>query len=90
MFYRTWTSYTKDVCLGKNVNCNTSKLPRKYIAYHLNGKTVNIDGQLNEEAWAEVPWTKSLVGKHFSKCSIILTFVSCSVAYACESYIIQK
>lgn len=61
MFYRTWTSYTKDVCLGKNVNCNTSKLPRKYIAYHLNGKTVNIDGQLNEEAWAEVPWTKPLV-----------------------------
>ena len=62
-FSRTINSYQDNVCLKKTTSCHTLKLPRNYVAYHLNGKTVNIDGQLTEEAWTEVPWTETFVGK---------------------------
>ena len=46
-----------------NENCMNYGLPRTYIAYHLGDKTINIDGKLDDEAWAEVPWTEDFVGK---------------------------
>jgi len=55
------------------VTCNTEGLPRTYLAYHLNNKTINIDGVLDDEAWLEVAWTDTFMGKKFEissdKCS---------------------
>lgn len=45
--------------------CNSEDLPRTYLAYHLNGKTVNIDGKLDEPAWTEVPWSDNFMGKNY-------------------------
>ena len=50
----------------KDGTCNTHGLPLTYIAYHLNGKTINMDGRLDDEAWAEVPWTEKFVGTVFN------------------------
>jgi len=44
--------------------CASGGLPRNYIAYHLNGKTVNIDGRLDDPAWQEVPWTETFMGTY--------------------------
>lgn len=41
--------------------CNTEDLPRTYLAYHLNGQTINIDGKLDDPAWEAVPWTENFV-----------------------------
>ena len=46
-------------CIQDQSKCNTYKLPRNYVAHHLNGRQINIDGRLDEEAWREVPWTKN-------------------------------
>lgn len=49
-----------DKCVADScpsTSCNEEDLPRTYLAYHLNGKTVDIDGRLDETAWTEVPWT---------------------------------
>ena len=65
----------------KEDTCNTFGLPLTYIAYHLNGKTINMDGRLDDEAWAEVPWTQTFVGilTHtcffFQDCNQYLLFV---------------
>ncbi|OWF50389.1 uncharacterized protein LOC110450447 [Mizuhopecten yessoensis] len=34
-------------------------LPKNYIAQHLHGKTIAIDGKLDDPAWEEVPWSAS-------------------------------
>jgi hypothetical protein len=44
----------KQACVSRPEDCWDFGLPRNYIAYHLNGKSVNIDGKLDEEAWTEV------------------------------------
>jgi len=44
--------------------CTSGGLPRTYTAYHLNGKTVNIDGRLDDPAWQEVPWTETFMGTY--------------------------
>ncbi|XP_064602962.1 uncharacterized protein LOC135468561 isoform X3 [Liolophura sinensis] len=36
-------------------------LPRTYVAYHLQGKTINLDGRIDEEAWSEVSQTEDFV-----------------------------
>ena len=41
--------------------CNSYKLPRTYNVYHLNGKQINIDGRLDDEAWQEVSWSEKFV-----------------------------
>ncbi|KAL4238204.1 hypothetical protein ACF0H5_002916 [Mactra antiquata] len=41
--------------------CNTEDLPRTYISYHLDGKSIKIDGKLDDPAWLEVPWTDSFM-----------------------------
>ena len=41
-------------CINNVQECLDFGLPRHYIAYHLNGKRVKIDGQLDDEAWKEV------------------------------------
>lgn len=38
-------------------------LPRSYVAYHLNEQTITVDGDLNDPAWKEVPWTEKFVGE---------------------------
>ncbi|KAH3711884.1 hypothetical protein DPMN_071560 [Dreissena polymorpha] len=43
----------------RNGDCLNADLPRTYIAYHLNGRTINIDGKLDDPAWVDVPWTDS-------------------------------
>ena len=50
------------MCIHDNEDCLSYGLPRHYIAYHLRDKTINIDGKLDDEAWAEVPWTEDFVG----------------------------
>jgi len=35
----------------------------------LNGKTINIDGKLDDDAWQEVPWTETFTGNNQSQCS---------------------
>ena len=55
--------------------CNTFGLPLTYNAYHLNGKTINMDGRLDDEAWAEVPWTETFVGKPISRLLFFFVFV---------------
>ncbi|XP_071079705.1 uncharacterized protein [Haliotis cracherodii] len=37
------------------------ELPRHYVANHLNGKTITVDGRLDEDAWKEVPWTENFM-----------------------------
>ena len=44
----------KNACVNKQEDCWDFGLPRNYIAYHLDGKVVNIDGKLDEDAWTEV------------------------------------
>lgn len=44
----------KNICLKSPVDCWNFGLPRHYIAHHLNGKSVTIDGKLDDEAWNEV------------------------------------
>ncbi|KAL4238202.1 hypothetical protein ACF0H5_002914 [Mactra antiquata] len=41
--------------------CDTEDLPRTYISYHLDGKSIKIDGKLDDPAWLEVPWTDSFM-----------------------------
>ncbi|ESO90043.1 hypothetical protein LOTGIDRAFT_233878 [Lottia gigantea] len=41
-------------------NCEI-ELPRNYVAYHLNGKTITVDGKLDEEAWKEVDHTEDFL-----------------------------
>ncbi|XP_064603571.1 uncharacterized protein LOC135468988 [Liolophura sinensis] len=36
-------------------------LPRSYVAYHLKEQTIAVDGDLNDPAWEEVPWTEKFV-----------------------------
>lgn len=44
----------KYACVNKPTECWNDGLPRHYIAYHLNGKSINMDGKLDDEAWQEV------------------------------------
>ena len=44
--------------------CNKYGLSRTYLAYHLNDKTINMDGHLDDEAWEEVPWTELFMGEY--------------------------
>lgn len=39
-------------------------LPKNYIARHLSGKTITIDGKLDDPAWEEVPWASTFDGKY--------------------------
>lgn len=43
-----------NACVNSADQCWDFGLPRHYIAYHLNGKSINIDGKLDDEAWNEV------------------------------------
>ncbi|ESO90041.1 hypothetical protein LOTGIDRAFT_164341 [Lottia gigantea] len=36
-------------------------VPSTYVVYHLNSQTVQIDGRLDEQAWKDVPWSRSFV-----------------------------
>ncbi|XP_045162533.2 uncharacterized protein LOC123527253 [Mercenaria mercenaria] len=51
----------KHACVASQKDCWNFGLPRNYIAYHLNGKTITMDGRLDEEAWNEVPWSDNFV-----------------------------
>ena len=51
-------------CYTSRETCNDYELPRTYLAYYLNGKTINIDGKLDDQAWTEVPWTENFLGTH--------------------------
>ena len=62
---------SEGVCIHDNENCLSYGLPRHYITYHLRDKTINIDGKLDDEAWAEVPWTENFVGG----CRLIMKIV---------------
>jgi hypothetical protein len=44
----------KYACVKTEEECWNLGLPRNYIAYHLNGKTITIDGKLDDDAWKEV------------------------------------
>jgi hypothetical protein len=48
------TNSGKFSCLKRGSDCWNYELPRHYIAYHLNEKTILLDGKLDEEAWKEV------------------------------------
>ena len=52
-------------CYTSEEACNDYELPRTYIAYHLNGGRITMDGHLDDQAWKEVPWTESFLGKMF-------------------------
>ncbi|KAJ8308721.1 hypothetical protein KUTeg_013595 [Tegillarca granosa] len=54
--HRYMNTCNKDICDTSSKTCSFT-LPKHYIAYHLNGKSVNIDGHLDDEAWQEVPWS---------------------------------
>lgn len=45
---------------GLDQLCNIS-LPKNYIAYHLAGNTIKIDGKLDDPAWNDVPWSSKFV-----------------------------
>ncbi|XP_052760334.1 uncharacterized protein LOC128203098 [Mya arenaria] len=51
----------KLTCVKGRNECENLYLPRNYNAYHLNGRTINIDGVLNDDAWKEVPWSADFV-----------------------------
>lgn len=51
----------KNVCLKAPEECWDFGMPRNYIAYHLNGKSIKIDGKLDDAAWTEVPWSENFV-----------------------------
>lgn len=44
----------KHACVNSAEDCLDFGLPRHYIAYHLNGKDIVIDGKLDDKAWLEV------------------------------------
>lgn len=44
----------KYACVNKPKECWNDGLPRHYTAYHLNGKSINMDGKLDDDAWNEV------------------------------------
>ena len=44
----------KHACIDKTSDCLDFDLPRNYIAYHLQGKKIKLDGKLDEPAWEEV------------------------------------
>lgn len=44
----------KHACVNSAEECLDFGLPRNYIAYHLNGKNIVIDGKLDDKAWLEV------------------------------------
>lgn len=44
----------KQACVNNPEKCWDFGLPRNYIAYHLNGRSILIDGKLDDEAWNEV------------------------------------
>ncbi|XP_052820248.1 uncharacterized protein LOC128246081 [Mya arenaria] len=48
-------------CAEDRKHCETFYLPKNYNAYHLNGKTITIDGRLNDDAWKEVSWSSDFV-----------------------------
>ena len=48
-------------CIKDQSDCNTYRLPRNYVANHLSGKQIIIDGKLDDPAWQEVPWTENFV-----------------------------
>lgn len=41
-------------CVRSARACWDFQLPRNYIAYHLNGEAINIDGKLDDSAWNNV------------------------------------
>ena len=43
-----------NACVDSLADCWDFGLPRNYIAYHLNEKTINVDGKLDDDAWEEV------------------------------------
>ena len=59
-----YPKYSNDVCVPDASECNTIGLPRHYIAHHLNGKTIVVDGHGTDQAWAEVPWSETYLGIH--------------------------
>mgnify|MGYP000346714758 CR=1 FL=1 len=44
----------KHACVNSAEECLDFGLPRHYIAYHLNGQDIVIDGKLDDKAWLEV------------------------------------
>ncbi|XP_045163832.2 uncharacterized protein LOC123528156 [Mercenaria mercenaria] len=48
-------------CVRSTEECWYYGLPRTYLVYQLNGKTINIDGKLDDDAWGEVPWSDDFV-----------------------------
>lgn len=51
----------KQACVTKPEDCWDFGLPRHYNAYHLNGKSIVVDGKLDDDAWKEVPWSEEFV-----------------------------
>ncbi|KAL5006388.1 hypothetical protein ScPMuIL_015194 [Solemya velum] len=47
-----------EICDATSTDCDFG-LPNTYIAQHLNGKAITVDGRMDEEAWKEVPWSSS-------------------------------
>ena len=41
-------------CVHCSEECWDYGLPRTYLVHHLDGKTINLDGKLDDEAWSEV------------------------------------
>lgn len=56
-----------NACVQKPEDCGKFGLPRTYSAYHLNGKSLVVDGRLNDSAWAEVSKTVSFLEYSISK-----------------------
>lgn len=56
----------KFACVKSKYECWDLGMPRNYIAYHLNGKTITIDGKLDDDAWKEVgPKIKCILNLKF-------------------------
>jgi hypothetical protein len=46
----------------KPIDCTySSSYPRQYVASHLRGAPIIIDGQLDEAAWLDAPWTEDFI-----------------------------
>jgi hypothetical protein len=47
-------SSKKHACVNSRKECMGFGLPRNYNAYHLDRKSILIDGKVDDDAWAEV------------------------------------
>jgi hypothetical protein len=46
----------------KAIDCSySSSYPRQYVASHLRGAPIIMDGKLDEAAWLDAPWTEDFI-----------------------------